>query len=103
MLDPNDFVDVNEATGGKKIERATFTIIPGTNRNAALRFRAGGIGFLGAQTSHNWAISLYSGNKYNGQDLPISDEAARHVLEKLARSRDIEDFEWAEYESNNFE
>lgn len=107
-LDPNDFVDLDEAFEDDydpdEITYAEFTIVPGDQVNhAALVYSSRGVSFLGGSTGTNWAISLYQGYHYNGQDLPISGDVARHVLETLAGTRDLESYEWAAHNWTYFE
>lgn len=111
-LDPNDFVDTDEVFDDEyngqnddgRITYAEFTIVPGSEvSHASLVYHDDGVSFLGGSTGANWAISLYYGYRYNGQDLPISDKAARHVLEKLGDSgRDLSATDWTAYDWTSF-
>lgn len=107
-LDPNDFVDPDdvfeEEYDADEITLASFTIVPGEGVNhAELVYQANGISFLGGSTGSNWAIDLYYGYRYNGQNLPIPDDAARHVLEKLSGTNNFEDYDWAAQDWAYFE
>lgn len=107
-INPDDLIDIDQVFGDEHdastVSYAEFTIVPGEQVNhAALVFRRGGISFLGGDTGLNWAISLYQGYHYNGQDLPIGEQAARHVLEKLAGSRDLAGYDWAAQDWTYFE
>lgn len=110
MTDPNEFVDVDEAFKDEpdynpdEITFAEFTIVPGDDVNhAALVYWADGVSFFGGSTGCKWAISLYQGYHYNGQDLPIGDDAAQHVLETLADNRELEEYEWTAQNWTYFE
>lgn len=100
-IDPRDFVDPDDVFEDDydpdEITLASFTIVPGGEvAHATLEWRANGISFLGGSTGTNWAIGLYYGYRYNGQDLPLHDpDAARHVLEKLSGTTNLEDYDWA--------
>ncbi len=99
--DPNDFVNVDEAFGDgydrDRIALASFVIVPGGEvANASLEYKDRGFAFLGGSGGPKWAIDLYAGYRYNGQDIPIHDpDAIRHILEKLAGTSDLSEYDWA--------
>lgn len=100
MIDPNDFVDTDavfeDDYDPEKVTMATFTIVHGDEVNhAELVFRDDGIHFLGRSTRAKWGVSLYEGYHYNGQDLPIRPEAARHVLETVSGTTNLEEYDWS--------
>lgn len=100
QLDPNDFIDTDAVFDAEynpdRITLATFTIVPGDQVNhCELVYWDDGVTFLGGPTGTNWAISMYYGYRYNGDDIPIMPDAARHILETLAGSRDLKDYDWA--------
>lgn len=108
-INPDDLINVGQVFGDDNDDRSTvtyaeWTIVPGGDVNhAALVFRRGGMEFLGGSTGTEWGISLYQGHHYNGQTLPISEAAARHVLETLAGSRDLDGYDWAAQDWTYFE
>ena len=98
--DPNDFVDVDAAFNDDydpgEITLATFTVVPGDQvAHAELVYKAHGHHFLGGSAGPEWAIGLYYGYRYNGQNLPLHDpDEPRHVLEILAGTRSLEEYDW---------
>jgi len=108
-LDPNDFVDTDEAFeddyDADEITFAGFTIVPGDQvSHAELVYWADGVSFLGGRPSVCWAISLYQGYHYNGQDLPLHDpDEARHVLETLSGTTELAEYDWAAQDWAYFE
>lgn len=108
-LDPNDFVNPDDVFeddyDAEKITLATFTIVPGDQvDHATLVYNERGHAFLGGSGGPKWAISLYYGYRYNGQDLPLHDpDEARHVLETLSGTTNLEEYDWAAQDWAYFE
>jgi hypothetical protein len=108
-LNPNDFVDVDEAFEDDydpdEITLATFTIVPGDQvGHAYLEYNERGHAFLGGSGGPKWAIGLYQGYHYNGQSLPLHDpDEARHVLETLSGTSNLEEYDWAAQDWADFE
>lgn len=100
MLDPDDFIDHEEifaddydgqadADEDYDIYHASFTIVPGGDvDHATLVFWRNGVEHFRQQ----WGISLYYGYRYNGQDIPISEERAQHILENIGG--DVDEYDW---------
>lgn len=105
-LDPNDWIDPDDVFeddyDAERITYAEFVIIRGDHENLSLVFWDTGISLEGGSTGCNWALSFYSGYQYNGQDIPIGDYAAEHVLSNLAK-RDLESFDWEAQDWTYFE
>ena len=108
-LDPNDFVDTDEIEDwddydADEITHAGFTIVPGDQvDHASLIYRADGVYGPEGSTRQRWGISLYYGYRYNGDDIPIPDAYARHILENLASHTPIEEYDWAGDNNTYFE
>lgn len=97
-LDPDDFVDQDTVT------YAEFVIIPGASVSAAsLVYGADGISFLESGYGDPWAIRIHEGYHFAGQPLPISDQAVRHVLETLADTSELAEFDWTAQTWTEFE
>jgi hypothetical protein len=100
-LDPNDWIDVDEMFpddyGPDEITYAGFTIVPGdTTDYCSLIWWADGVNLEGGGTGCNWAISMYYGYRYNGQDIPIGDYAAEHILKNLSgKGNNWKEYDWA--------
>lgn len=102
-LNPNDFVDPDEVFeddyDAEEISLAEFTIVPGDDINhAALVWSKKGIGQPGGgrRSGPTWALSMYYGYRYNGDDIPIPDASAKHILGNLlGAGASAEDTDWA--------
>lgn len=110
--DPNDFVDVDEAFeegyDPDEITLATFTIASGDSvDHATLEYRKGGVyGPAGAgKAGTEWAIGLYRGYHYNGDDIPIAADYAAHILSTLAGVNEdhLEEYDWTAQDWAYFE
>jgi len=108
-LDPNDFVDVDEAFEDDyepdRITLASFVVVPGGQvASASLEYNERGFAFLGGSGGPKWAIDLYSGYHYNGQALPLHDpDEPRHVLETLSGTDGLASYDWAAQDWTYFE
>lgn len=108
-LDPNGFVNIDEAFDDEwddqpdEIRYAEFGLISGLSGKATLIYKSDGISLEGGATGTKWAIALYSGYHYNGQDIPIRERAARHVLETISGMDSLDEYEWTAQNWTYFE
>jgi hypothetical protein len=100
-LDPNEFVDTDAVFDpeydAEKITMACFTVVPGESvDHAVLVYSESTMGLGGKRADTRWALSLYAAYHYNGDSLPLHDhDAPRYVLESIAGTRDLAEYDWA--------